>query len=251
MPSTRPEMIGELVQQIVSEPGVRILDTGIPRIDTFSGGFHSSNITLIESDHPFAFDIVSMLCVRAVTDLKGTVVFVDGGNSIDLYTIASLSKRAGLKSDEVLSQILVARAFTAYQLDSIISERLEEVIAHSEPSLMVIACITDLLMDRQVSEIEARTILRRCLSIIKTITQEHDVVSIITSRMRLTTPRASSLATRLYDGVDEILRIDGKKRGIELQMLNRGLLMHYLPVSIYQTTLDEFILLSMGGAHRG
>jgi hypothetical protein len=234
-------MIGEIVQQIVREPGVRIVYTGIPRIDAFSGGFHSSKITLLESDHPFAFDLVSILCVRAVKDFMDNVVFVDGGNSIDLYTIASLSKRAGLKSDDVLSKILVARAFTAYQLDSIISERLEEVIAHCKPSLVVVACLTDLLMDRNIREVEARTIMRRCLSSIKAITREHNVISIITHRMRLTTPRASSRNTILYAGIDEILKMDGKKRGIELQVLNRGLLMHYLPVSIYQTTLDEFI----------
>ncbi|RZN34772.1 MAG: hypothetical protein EFT35_08950 [Methanophagales archaeon ANME-1-THS] len=241
MPSTRPEMIEEPVQEIVSESEVRILSTGIPRIDAWYGGFHASTITLIEGHHPFAFDILSLVCVRAVRNFKAAVVFVDGGNSIDLYTIASLSKRAGLKSDEVLSQILVARAFTAYQLDSIISERLDEVVARCEPSLVVIACITDLLMDRQVSEIEARTILRRCLANIRAITQNHNVISIITTRKRLTTPRASSLDTLLYDGVDKILSIEGKRRGIELQVPNRGLLMHYMPVSIYQTTLDEFM----------
>lgn len=247
MPSIRPELMREPVQGILSEQRVRILWTGIPRIDAFLGGFHTSTITLMESDHPFAFAIVSLLCVRAVRDFKAEVIFVDGGNSIDLYTIASLSRRAGLKSDEVLARIQVARAFTAYQLDSIISERLKEVVAYCKPSFVVIACITDLLMDREVSEVEARTILRRCLANIRTIIQDHAVIALITARKRYTSPRAGALNTLVHEAVDEILSIESKGRGIELQVPNRCLLMDYMPVSLYQTTLDEF----MGGAHRG
>jgi len=241
MPSSKQQMLVEIpFQQTVMEPKVRILYTGVPRIDSFSGGFQSSKITLIDSEHPFSSDMVSMLCVGSIKDFWGNVVFVDGGNSIDLYTIASLSKRAGLKPDDVLSKIKVARAFTAYQLDSIISDRLEEVICEYEPSLLVISCVTDLLMDRNVREIEARTILKRSLSIIGDITREHNLITILTNRMKLSTHRASSLNDILYDGVDAIIKINGKKKGIELYLVNRDLVMQYLPVSIHQTTLDEF-----------
>jgi hypothetical protein len=58
--------------------------------------------------------------------------------------------------------------------------------------------------------------------------------------MRRSTRRASSLNDILYDGVNEIIKINGKKKGIELYLVNRDLVMHYLPVSIHQTTLDEF-----------
>lgn len=241
MPSSKQQMLVEIPsRQTVMEPKVRILYTGVPRIDSFSGGFQSSKITLIDSEHPFSFDMISMLCVGAIKDFFGNVVFVDGGNSIDLYTIASLSKRAGLKPDDVLSKIKVARAFTAYQLDSIIYDRLKEVICKYAPSLLVISCITDLLMDRNVREIEARTILRRCLSIVEDITHEHNLITILTKRMKLSTSRASSLNDILYDGVDEIIKINGKRKGIEIHLVNRNLVMQYLPVSIHQTTLDEF-----------
>ena len=241
MPSSKQQMLVEIpFQQTVMEPEVRILYTGVPRIDSFLGGFQSSKITLVDSDHPFSFDMVSTLCVGAIKDFFGNVVFVDGGNSIDLYTIASLSKRAGLKPEDVLSKIKVARAFTAYQLDSIISARLEEVICEYEPSLLVISCITDLLMDRNVREIEARTILKRSLSIVEDITCEHNLITILTRKKRLPTSRALVLNDILYDGVDEIIKINGKKKGIEIHLVNRDLVMHYLPVSIHQTTLDEF-----------
>jgi hypothetical protein len=226
------------LQQTETEPGIRILYTSLPRIDSFLGGFQSSRMTLIDGEHPFSFDMVSMLCVSAIKDFFGDVIFVDGGNSIDLYTIASLSKRTGL--DDVLSKIKVARAFTAYQLDTIISARLEEVICKCEPSLLVISCLTDLLMDRNIREIEARTILSRSMSIVEDITCEYNLITILTNRIKLSTRRALALKDILYHGVNEIIKINSKRKGIELHLINRDLVMEYLPVSINQTTLDGF-----------
>jgi hypothetical protein len=227
-------------QQIGMKQQVRVLHTGIPRIDSFLGGFQSSRMTLIDSEHPFSFDIVSKLCVGAIKDFFENVVFVDGGNSIDLYTIASLSKRAGLKVDDALSRIIVARAFTAYQLDSIISDRLEVVISKCKPSLLIISSITDLLLDRNIRETEARAILKRSLSILEDITREQNLITILTKRVRLSTSRSLSLNDILYDDVEEIIKINGKRKGIEIHFINRDIVMQYSPVSIHQTTLDEF-----------
>jgi len=241
MPSSKQQMLVEIpFQQTVMEPKGRILYTGVPRIDSFLGGFQSSRMTLIDGEHPFSFDMVSMLCVSAINSLFSNVVFVDGGNSIDLCTIASLSKRTGLKHDEVLSKIKVARAFTAYQLDTIISARLEEVICKCEPSLLVISCLTDMLMDRNIREIEARTILCRGMSIVEDITCDYNLITILTNRIKLSTHRALALKDILYHGVDEIIKINSKRKGIELHLINRDLVMQYLPVSINQTTLDGF-----------
>ena len=223
------------------EPRVWKLNTGVPRIDSFLDGFQSSTITLIDSNHSFAFKIVSMLCVRAIKLFSKDVVYVDGGNSIELYTIASVSKKMGLKADDVLSKIMVARAFTAYQLESIISDRLEELICTCEPAVMVISCITDLLMDRNVWKKEAITILSRSLSIIKKITREHNLITILTKRIHPATARALSLNDLLYEEAGEIIQMKPKKKGIEIQSVNRGVIMDYLPLPIHQTTLDEFI----------
>ena len=57
-------------QQIEMEERTKILYAGEPRIDSFLGGFQSSRITLIDSRHPFSFDMVSMLCVSAIKDLE-------------------------------------------------------------------------------------------------------------------------------------------------------------------------------------
>jgi hypothetical protein len=234
-------------QQLGMDQQARLLTTGIPRIDAFLGGFKPSTITLADTNHPFAFEMLSMLCVNAVKAFDENVVYVDGGISIDPYAIASLSKRSGLRADTVLSKIKVARAFTAYQLDSIISDRLEAALSQYEPSLLIVSCITDLLMDRNVREKEAITILRRSLALIEKSAIEHKLITIVTKRIRHTSSRASALNDILIKGAGEIIEITRKKKSIELRLINRDLVMDYSPLSVYQTTLDEFI----GGVHRG
>jgi predicted ATP-dependent serine protease len=242
VPSSNQEFIkGIPLHHIKEEQQDRRVDTGIPQIDSFLEGFNSSTLTLIESNHSFSFEILSILCVRAVKLYGDGVVYVDGGNSIEPYTIASLSMRAGLKADDVLSKIMAARAFTAYQLDSIISDRLEEVVRRENPVLLIISCITDLLTDRSIRKKEAVTILRRSLSHIKKISHEHNLITIITKKVHPSTARALSLDDLLYEEAQEIIQLKRKRKEIEIQSINRGLIMHYEPPPILQTTLDDFI----------
>jgi len=64
-----------------------------PPIDSFFPGFRSSQITLIDSSDRFLFDLTHLLCVSSINDLGDEVVWVDGGNSINPYEIASLCRR--------------------------------------------------------------------------------------------------------------------------------------------------------------
>jgi hypothetical protein len=238
----------ELVEHIPSsqaenrkEMQVRILQLLNLRIDSFLGGFSSSKIILIDSNHPFSFSLVSTLCVRAVESFGENVVYVDGGNSIDPYTISYLSKKGKLKPSEVLSKIKVIRAFTAYQLDTIISKRLEEAICEYNPSLLVVSCITDLLFDRNIGRKEAKSMLERFLAKIEKLTHEYNLIGILTNRLKLSSTSGCAIGDILYKGVDEVLKITKRKRGIQLQMVMAKLIMQYSPVSIFQTTLDDFI----------
>jgi hypothetical protein len=58
------------------------------------------------------FDLVYILCARAVLDSGCNVVYVDGGNEMDPYALSSLCKRFRVDRQEVLSRISIARAFT-------------------------------------------------------------------------------------------------------------------------------------------
>ncbi|PIU59583.1 hypothetical protein COS86_03495, partial [Candidatus Bathyarchaeota archaeon CG07_land_8_20_14_0_80_47_9] len=56
--------------------------------------------------------------------LATDVVFVDGGNTFRLYQVARLAQLHQLNPKEVLERIYISRAFTAYQMTSLIMEKL-------------------------------------------------------------------------------------------------------------------------------
>ena len=217
------------------------ISTGLPRLDPILGDFKAGSVSLIEGNHPFISEVLSLLAINAVTHLKKPVVYVDGGNSIDPYLIATLAKRSGVKPAQVLQQILVARAFTAYQLDTIISDRLEAVLDQAKPGLLVVARITDLFMDRAVAEKEALAMLRRCVARIETSTLDRQLITVVTKRRRAPASRALAFDEVLAKLPEERISVERRKKGVRLRQHTRGILMDYVPLSIYQTILDEFI----------
>lgn len=229
-------------------PSGASIATGLPRLDPFLGEFKAGTVHLIEGNHPFIAELLSLLALNSIKQLGKPVVYVDGGNSIDPYLITTLAKRSGVKPAAVLSHILIARAFTAYQLDTIISDRLDAVITQAEPGLLLIACITDLLMDRAVGEKETLAMLRRCIARIETSTRDHQLITVITKRLRASSSRALAYEEILTKAAEERISVERGKKGIRLHQHTRGTVMDYVPLSIYQTTLDEF---TGGGAQDG
>ena len=223
------------------------ISIGLPRLDPFLGEFKAGTVCLIEGNHPFIGELLSLLSINAVKQLGKPVVYVDGGNSIDPYLMATLAKRSGLKPAAVLSHILVARAFTAYQLDTIIADRLEAVLKQAEPALLVVACITDLFTDRAVVEKEALAMFGRCVGRIQTSTLDRQLITVVTKRVRAPSTRTLAFDELLAKAAEDRISIERRKKGIRIHQHTRGTLMDYVPLSIYQTTLDEF---TGGGGER-
>ena len=105
--------------------------TLIPVLDSFIGGLRPNHLTLIDSADRMLFDLTHTLCVNGVGTLNSDVVWIDGGNSVDPYEIGRICRRFGRDPNEVLDSVRVARAFTAYQLVSLIDERLEDEVKSS------------------------------------------------------------------------------------------------------------------------
>src|SRR3990172_4246352 len=99
---------------------VRLLTAGVPTLDRILGAFRGGEVTLIDSNSTFVYTLQSLLCVRNVQEHGSEVVFLDGGNSVDPHGMVSLGKRAGLARADLLPMVNVARAFTCYQMASLV-----------------------------------------------------------------------------------------------------------------------------------
>ncbi len=219
----------------------RVLKTSILQIDDLTGGFRSSQVALLDSDSSYATSLLYLLCIRAVSQFDEEVVWIDGsGNDIDPYAIGSLCKRLRLDKREILSRISVSRAFTAYQLVTLIDEKLEEQVERSAPSMVIVSSVADMFMDKDMKWMESHQLLRRCLEDISRITKERETISVITGHALNKPGAGPMLSTMLYEYADLAVQMRVRKNGLLIRIPRADKEMIFLPVPWNQLTLDEF-----------
>jgi hypothetical protein len=219
----------------------RRVRTSIPSMDSFFPGFRSSQVSLVDSSDRFLFDLTHLLCVNSINDLGEEVVWVDGGNSINPYEIASLCRRFRLDMRETLDSVNIARAFTAYQMTSLIVDRLEREVERTRSGTVIVSCFIDLFHDKDMWWSESFQLIKRCLKELREMTQRHSLVTIITNHGLTKIGRRRSLAKLMDENMDSVLRIENRRRSLELSLVREERSMLYHPVPYYQTTLEEFL----------
>ena len=132
-----------------------------------------------------------LLCVRAALPQplgpSCDVVFVDGGNNFDPYSISDNSIEQGLDSESVLERTHVSRAFTHHQLASIIIEKLPQAIETFKAKLVVVSDITQLYCDPDVRDDDkddAVLIFRKTVQTLRTLARQRRCLIIATNLER-------------------------------------------------------------------
>lgn len=234
---------GPIVQVLDQEESLkleRILETSVAPLDELIGGFKSSQVTVFDSDNGYASSLLHLLCVRAISEFDEEVVWIDGGNAVDPYSISSLCKRLRFDKKDILSRVNISRAFTAYQLVSLIDERLEEEVKKSAPAMIIISSLTDLFLDKDMKWMESYQLLRRCSEDLWRITKEYETITLVTDHTPgyiRSNPRMTAL---LYDSSDRVVQMRTKKDGLLVRLPREDRSLLFSPVHWNQTTLDEF-----------
>ena len=104
----------------------QVLSLNNQNVNQLFPGFTLGDFALLYGSHS-VLSLSSLLCVRAqlpmqLGGLGSRVVFIDGGNSFKLYQIARLARLHNLNPEKILKKIHISRAFTAYQITSLILE---------------------------------------------------------------------------------------------------------------------------------
>jgi len=97
------------------------------------------------------------------------VILLDGANRFDPYMASSLARRALIPPETLLKRIRIARAFTCYQMATLMGERLVSLLRQEgvttpwqKPWVIVLGPITTFL-DEDVPEREVRPLFERSL----------------------------------------------------------------------------------------
>jgi len=152
------------VLSVLRAEKVRRLSLGVSVLDDVFSGFELGDFVVFYGD---AVSFISfVLCVRAELSpekggLGSSVAFVDGGNSFNPFLTAEIARSYGLDSRTALEKIYVSRAFTAYQLSSLILEELESFLNRKKARLLVVSDITSLFFDRDIPKTEAKDLFMK------------------------------------------------------------------------------------------
>jgi hypothetical protein len=127
----------------------------------------------------------SLLCVRAqlpiqLGGLGSNVVFVDGGNTFQLYHIARLARLHRLDPKQTLEHIYISRAFTAYQITALVLEKLKETIKRYDAKLAIISDIAGFFLDKDVAENETRRVYSQVIAYLSNFAKENQIVLVAT-----------------------------------------------------------------------
>jgi hypothetical protein len=126
------------------------------------------------------------LCVQAIyplpPGLDSDVVFVDGGNVFDAYTVSRHAFSLGLDPEKANSRIHLSRAFTHHQLGTLITEKLAPATDKYDVRLAIVSDITALYCDPDVREKrEALDLFSRDIRSLATLAEQRNLLIVITN----------------------------------------------------------------------
>jgi len=182
MPKTQSSSMTPL-QQPISSLGP--LNFGIEELEKLFRELKQGHLVFLHGSQ-FSHVLSELLCVCSLLPnseegLDPSVVFVDGGNIFDPYLISEAARLFGLDAEETLKNIWVSRAFTAYQLTALITEKLPEILERERPKLVVISNIAALYCDPDIGILEATRTFNRVTLFLWNLTREKNLVSVTTS----------------------------------------------------------------------
>ena len=162
----------------------QILTTGIERLDKLAQ-LATGQFVVFQGLSP-SVSLAELLCVRAQLGnpigLHSSAVFIDGGNSFDVYATSNYAIEYGIEPKLALSRIHISRAFTYFQLASLLTEKLSSALTHYSSKFAIISNITELFQDQEIKDKqEAHRVFQRILHSLSTVAEITGSLVIATS----------------------------------------------------------------------
>lgn len=147
------------------------------------------------------------------------VALVDGTNHFDVYYIAEFARRWGAqwnaRPEDLLDNIFVSRAFTCYQMEAVVTERLPLFMAKKSAPVAIIFGLLDTFYDEQAPMFEVRAGVRRMMAALQALKEARVSVLLASADVRLASSERGSLFPQVRAIMDQSYRVedtDGKPR---------------------------------------
>ncbi len=198
------------------------LSFNMQNVDELFSGFEIGDFAVLHGTTA-VLPLSLLLCVRAQLPPQlggfGTdVVFVDGGNTFRLYKVSRLAQIHQLNPQNVLERIHIARAFTAYQMASLIMDKMEPVVKQLHAKLVVVSDLADLFMDKDISDEEARRVFSHVTACLSAFAKDNEAALVATYFPRKTSNRNLYLHSLTCGRANIVASIRQGKHGREFAL---------------------------------
>jgi hypothetical protein len=168
----------------ISRAEDRSLSFGIKDLDEMCGGVRKNQFTFLYGGK-VCQAIAERLCVRSQLPVDdggfgAASVFIDGGNTFDVYHASEYATMLYLDRDKILRGIKVSRAFTCYQLVNLIVDKLPMLLCEQSIGLVIISNILDLFLDSEVDLKETKHIVNFLSNFLTQLAREKKIALIAT-----------------------------------------------------------------------
>jgi hypothetical protein len=153
-------------------------------IDQLFPGFAAGDFALLYGSHA-VLSLSSLLCVRAqlppqLGGLGSNIVFIDGANTFRLYQITRLARLHQLDPKQALDRIYISRAFTAYQMATLILQELEDAVKACNAKLVIVSDIAAMFLDKDLQDEEAKRIYSQIITRLSNFARQHQTIIVAT-----------------------------------------------------------------------
>ena len=169
-------------------------------------------------------DVFRLSLTAAAHVLLGGVpmTLVDGTNRFDVYYLAEFARRFAsrqlrardqqrLEPEDLLRNIYIARAFTCYQMEATITERLSAFVRKKGSPVVIIFGLLDTFYDEQAPLFEVKASLRRIITALRHLKQEHISVLLASKDVRPASPERNALLPGLLATMDQVYRVEERE----------------------------------------
>jgi len=176
-------------------------------LDRLIGGLRVGQVTFLYGSSR-CLALSELLCIRSQIEFDREVIFIDGGNSFDPYLLVQYAEENLLDRDRALDRTLVSRAFTCYQLTSLITQTLPTTVHERKIKLVIVSDLIDLYCDPDLRYNRSLDLFKTALNSLVTMAKVERAVVLTTSLGE--TPSQFLYAAR--QRADVVLRLEERCR---------------------------------------
>jgi hypothetical protein len=140
------------------------------------------------------------------------MTLVDGTNRFDVYYIADFARRLAGRPvrgrrrtpEEFLDNIFISRAFTCFQMEAVITDRLLPFVRAKGSPVVIVFGLLDTFYDEQAPLHEVRASIERVIGALQRLKQEHVSVLLASLDVRPASKERRDLFPRVAAAMDSV-----------------------------------------------